>query len=191
MHPLQVHFLRQTELNDAEFEKCLKYFDELQFARRDLVIKSGQQVECQYFVIEGCLRTYYLDEHDKEHTVQFAIENWWASDFISYYTGSESIMNVECIEDSRLLCITKDDLNSLFEEVPALEHFFRKQLENAFVAFQKRILANLHKTAEERYDDFIASYPNIEQRVKNYQIASYLGITAESLSRIRKLRMQH
>ena len=99
------------------------------------------------------------------------------------------MLRVECIEPVELLSISKEQLEQLIIEIPGLEHFFRLQLEGAFVAFQKRILANLYKSAQERYDDFLLSYPDIEQRVKNYQIASYLGITPESLSRIRKQKL--
>ena len=134
----------------------------------------------------GVWELNFISDKDKEYTVQFAVEDWWASDYIAYYSGEKSNLNVECIEDSELLSINKEALELLLKKIPVLECFFRRQLENAFVAFQKRILSNLHQTAEERYRAFLANYPNIEQRVKNYQIASYLGITPESLSRIRK-----
>jgi CRP-like cAMP-binding protein len=127
-------------------------------------------------------------ERDREYTVQFAVEEWWASDYISYYTNSPATLDVECPEDCILLSIQKKDIESLYLQVDGLESFFLRKLENAFVAFQKRILSNLKETAEQRYEEFIRQYPTIEQRVKNFQIASYLGITPESLSRIRKAR---
>ena len=188
MHPLHAHIANRIDFDDTAFQQCLNYFHEVNFQRNALVVKPGEYVRHQYFVVQGCLRTYYLDDKDKDYTMQFAVENWWASDYIAYYSETKSSLYVECIEAVQLLAISKSNLNLLFQELPALEHFFRRQLESAFVAFQKRILANLHKPAEERYEDFLNSYPTIEQRVKNYQIASYLGITPESLSRIRKLR---
>ena len=186
MHPLQQHLSKEVDLTSTEFEKVLGYFEPISFQKKDQVMHSGQYINHQYYVVSGCLRTYLLDRDAKEHTLQFAVENWWSSDYIAYYTGAKSILNIECIEDTELLRVNKKDILLLFEEVPKLERFFRRQLENAFVAFQKRILSNLNNTAEERYEAFLQSYPNIEQRVKNYQIASYLGITPESLSRIRK-----
>ena len=191
MHPLRQHFSKVVEFTDQEFEQCLNHFNLEKYKRKDLVIQAGELVSQQYFVVQGCLRTYLLDQNVKEHTVQFAVEDWWASDYIAYYTGDKSTLYVECIEDCELLSIRKIDLEKLFLQVPALEHFFLRQLENAFVAFQKRILSNLQSSAEERYDLFVSNYPNIEQRVKNYQIASFLGITPESLSRIRKTRARH
>nr|WP_109299241.1 Crp/Fnr family transcriptional regulator [Aquimarina sp. AU474] len=185
-HPLHKHLSKEIDLSKEEFDIILEYFTPLSFKKKSLVITSNQYVSDQYFVLKGCLRTYLLDTSAKEHTLQFAIENWWSSDYISYYTGVKSILNVECIEDTDLLKVKKEDLEQLLLRIPKLEHFFRKQLESAFVSFQKRILSNLNNTAEERYTTFLTRYPNIEQRVKNYQIASYLGITPESLSRIRK-----
>ena len=95
-------------------------------------------------------------------------------------------MNIEVIQDATLYKISKNNMESLFKEIPQLETFFRKKMEKAFSSFQKRILANLSQSAKEKYVSFINTYPNIEQSVKNYHIASYLGITTESLSRIRK-----
>ena len=187
MHSLYEHILSRSNLSPEAFEKCLPHFQLRSYPKKHFLIEEGNRVDQQYYVLKGCLRTYLLDG-DKEHTIQFAIENWWVSDYISYYTGAASQLRVECIEDVELLSIKKQTLEKLIAEIPALEHFFRLQLEGAFVSFQKRILGNLHKSAQERYDDFLKSYPNIGQRVKNYQIASYLGVTPESLSRIRKMK---
>lgn len=186
MHPLLTHITEQVNISETEFAQSLTHFDQVNYKRKDLVIQVDELVQRQFFVIQGCLRSYLIDEKDREHTVQFAIENWWVSDFTAYFTGAKSILFVECIEDCVLLAIHKNALAKLYQEVPNLEHFFRRKLEKAFVSFQKRIISNLHKPAEERYQEFLLNYPNIEQRVRNYQIASYLGITPESLSRIRK-----
>jgi len=189
MHPLLAHITEQITITEAEFAQSLTYFEQVNFKRKALVIKANELVAKQFFVVKGCLRSYLLDDQEREHTVQFAIENWWVSDFTAYFTGAQSILYVECLEDCELLSIHKNILEQLYKEVPNLEKFFRRKLENAFVSFQKRIISNLYKSAEERYREFIANYPNIEQRVRNYQIASYLGITPESLSRIRKMGM--
>ncbi|HAS40456.1 MAG TPA: hypothetical protein DCS93_08255 [Microscillaceae bacterium] len=189
MHPLLTHITEQIAITETEFAQSLHYFEQAHFKRKALVIKANELVAKQFFVVKGCLRSYLLDDQEREHTVQFAIENWWVSDFTAYFTGAQSILQVECLEDCELLSIHKSALEQLYKEVPTLEKFFRRKLENAFVSFQKRIISNLYKSAEERYREFIANYPNIEQRVRNYQIASYLGITPESLSRIRKMSM--
>ena len=185
------HINRYSKISFEDFELCKPYFKVEFFKPHSLVVRAGTVVTKQYYVVQGCLRTFLPDdEKDREYTVQFAVEEWWASDFISYYSGAPSILNVECLEESILLSIQKADLTQLYQRVPALESFFLRKLENAFVAFQKRILSNLKNSAEDRYDDFLKQYPGLDQRVKNYQIASYLGITPESLSRIRKQKLK-
>lgn len=191
MHPLLTHITEQINITETEFAQSLAYFEQVHFKKKALVIRADELVARQFFVVKGCLRSYLLDDQNREHTVQFAIENWWVSDFTAYFTGAKSILYVECLENCELLSIHKNTLEQLYREVPTLEKFFRRKLENAFVSFQKRIISNLYKTAEERYQEFMANYPNIEQRVRNYQIASYLGITPESLSRIRKMRVSN
>lgn len=189
MHALQQHILNKIALTEHEFQKVLGHFESVELKKGSRLINHGSIIKHQYFVVKGCLRTFMIDSSGKEHTIQFAIENWWVSDYISYYKAVRSLLTVECIEDCELLKINIDDLNLLFDELPQVERFFRKQLENAFVAFQMRILSGLYQTTEKRYEDFVKNYPDLEKRVKNYQIASYLGITPESLSRLRKLRI--
>jgi len=150
------------------------------------ILKAGDKVNSQYYVYNGCLRTYFIDKSGKEHTLQFAINDWWISDYTAFFTASKAIMYIETIQDATLYEISKKSMEELFIEIPQLETFFRKKMERAFASFQKRILASLAQSAKERYVSFISTYPKIEQTVKNYHIASYLGITTESLSRIRK-----
>ena len=150
------------------------------------ILKADDKVNNQYYVYNGCLRTYFIDKTGKEHTLQFAINDWWISDYTAFFTASKAIMYIETIQEATLYEISKKSMEDLFVEIPQLETFFRKKMERAFASFQKRILASLAQSAKERYVSFISTYPNIEQAVKNYHIASYLGITTESLSRIRK-----
>lgn len=158
----------------------------LKLKKGTTILKAGDKVNNQYYVYNGCLRTYFIDKSGKEHTLQFAINDWWISDYTAFFTASKAIMYIETIQDATLYEISKKSMEDLFVEIPQLETFFRKKMERAFASFQNRILANLAQSAKERYVSFISTYPNIEQAVKNYHIASYLGITTESLSRIRK-----
>lgn len=150
------------------------------------ILKADDKVISQYYVYNGCLRTYYIDKSGKEHTLQFAINDWWISDYTAFFTTTKAVMYIETIEEATIYQISKKSMEDLFIEIPQLETFFRKKMEKAFASFQKRILANLALSAKERYVSFISTYPNIEQSVKNYHIASYLGITTETLSRVRK-----
>ncbi len=150
------------------------------------ILKADDKVISQYYVYNGCLRTYFIDKSGKEHTLQFAINDWWISDYTAFFTTTKAVMYIETIEEATIYKISKKSMEDLFIEIPQLETFFRKKMEKAFASFQKRILASLAQSAKERYVSFISTYPNIEQSVKNYHIASYLGITTETLSRIRK-----
>lgn len=150
------------------------------------ILKANNKVTDQYYVESGCLRTFFVDTSGKEHTLQFAIKDWWISDYTAFFKQSNALLNIECIQDAVLYRLSKKNVDIIFEKIPQINVFSRKKLETSLGSFQKRLLENLSKTAKERYLDFVRSYPNIEQSIKNYHIASYLGITKESLSRIRK-----
>jgi len=155
------------------------------FAKGEAIINQGQVVKKTYFVINGCLRAFCTDKNGKEHTLQFAIKDWWISDFIAIYNDEVANLTVESITDSEVIEFNAkalDDIHGLF---PEFEVFQRKNLERHVVSLHKRILNQLQLTAPERYDLFLAQYPDIEKFVPNYHIASYLGITQQSLSRIR------
>jgi len=171
---------------ESELNIINSKFEKITVKKGDIILEANEIVADQYYVHSGCLRSFFIDTQGKEHTLQFAVEDWWTSDFTAFFDKSKSILNIECIQDAVLYRQSKDDIDFLFKNFPQIETFVRKKLEKAFASFQKRILGNLHKTAKERYVDFITKYPNIEQNIKNYHIASYLGITKESLSRIRK-----
>lgn len=161
-------------------------FQEVIVKKGTILLRADEFVDAQYYILDGCLRTYHIDVHGKEHTVQFGIKDWWISDYTAFFTSEKSIMTIEVLQDATLYRITENDKESLYSKIPKIDRFFRVKLERAFAAFQKRILANLSQTATERYLNFMKTYPNIEKNIKNYHIASYLGITTESLSRIRK-----
>jgi CRP-like cAMP-binding protein len=149
------------------------------------LIRQGQAVNNTYFVKDGCLRAYCIDKNGKEHTLQFAIKNWWISDFMAIYNNELSTLTIECITDSKIIEFNAKKLNGIYSLFPEFEAFQRKNLERHVVSLHKRILNQLQLTAPERYDLFLKQYPDIEQYTPNYHIASYLGITQQSLSRIR------
>lgn len=183
---LLIHLNKETNVSPEDFEKCKSFFRIINAAQGEVIIRPGETVHEQYFIVEGCVRVYHHDlEHDRDYTLLFGIEEWWISDFIAYHLDLSSGLYVECTHPSTLIAISKNDLHELYNTVPAFESFFRQKLERAFAFNHQRILSLQKDSGEQRYLDFISQYPNIEQRVKNYQIASYLGIAPESLSRIR------
>ncbi len=161
------------------------------FAKGEILIRQGQQVQNVYFVTDGCLRSYCYDKNGKEHTLQFAIKNWWISDYIAIHSDESATLTVECLKESEVVKFNAKALEKMYTLFPEYETFQRKILERHVVSLNKRILNQLQLTASERYTLFITQYPKIEQYTHNYHIASYLGITQESLSRIRVEKAKH
>jgi CRP-like cAMP-binding protein len=161
------------------------------FAKGEVLIRQGQQVQNVYFVTDGCLRSYCYDKNGKEHTLQFAIKNWWISDYIAIHSDESATLTVECLKESEVVKFNAKALEKMYTLFPEYETFQRKILERHVVSLNKRILNQLQLTASERYTLFITQYPRIEQYTHNYHIASYLGITQESLSRIRVEKAKH
>ncbi|WP_241483393.1 Crp/Fnr family transcriptional regulator [Kordia zhangzhouensis] len=176
----------QLKLTNDEVSFIEARYKKVYFQKGTIVLDVNQQIDYQYYVHDGCLRTYLISDSGKEHTIQFAIKGWWISDYIGYFLDQKSILCIECLEDAILYKISKEKAEEIFDNIPKTERFIRHKLERSFASFQKRILANLSLPAKKRYLNFIHDYPTIEKSVKNYHIASYLGITTESLSRIRK-----
>ncbi len=175
-------------LEQKELKSIVNKLEKITLQKGDYLLKSGERVKDIFYIHNGCLRTYFLDSEGKEHTLQFAIKDWWISDYIALYGKgkNQAVSYIECIKKATLLKISKDDFDLLCEEIPKISQLYIKKMESAFAAFHQRILGNLTLSAKERYLLFIKTYPNIEQSVKNYHIASFLGITTESLSRIRR-----
>lgn len=174
------------DLSKEEFDLISSKFEQVSYRKGDIILKIGEEVPYQYYVEDGCLRTFFEDKKGKEHTLQFAVKDWWISDYTAFINSRVAIMNIECIQDVILHRMTYEQLESIYREVPKVESFFRRKLERAFASFQNRILSNLADSAQERYLSFLKTYPEVDRNVKNYHIASYLGITTETLSRIRK-----
>lgn len=155
------------------------------FSKDSILIREGQNVNKIYFVTDGCLRSYCSDKDGKEHTLQFAIKDWWISDYIAIHDNALATLTVECLKESTVIEFNAQKLNGILYKFQEFEPFQRYLLERHVVSLQKRILNQLQLTAAERYDLFIQHYGEIEKYTRNYHIASYLGITQQSLSRIR------
>ena len=172
-------------LSSKAEEYVVSIATEKSVSKGDVLIRQGQSVKNTYFVQNGCLRAYCIDKNGKEHTLQFAIKNWWISDFMAIYNKERSTLTIECLTDSNVIEFNTEKLDGIYSIFPEFETFQRKNLERHVVSLHKRILNQLQLTAPERYDFFLKQYPDIEQYTPNYHIASYLGITQQSLSRIR------
>lgn len=172
-----------TKLDLERFNEAL---NKVSISKGQFLLKPGTTVKHEYFVIKGCLKAYYLDDKGSSHIIQFAIENWWVGDFDAFYNKIPSKLYIEAIEDSELLAINYDSLQNIYDKAPIFERYFRILTTQAFISQRKRILSTLEKNTQERYLEFCTSYPKIEDRVPNYDIANYLGVSPENLSRVRQ-----
>ena len=173
-------------ITEREEEICRSLFIPKKLRKRQYLLQQGDVSKYTAFVEKGLLRAYVIDDKGSELIMQFAPEGWWIGDMYSSVTGEPAENNIDAIEDSELLLLTNQARDQLLQEAPVFERFFRLLLQNSFIALQKRLRGNIIQTAEEKYKNFIRLYPNIAQRVPQHNIASFLGITPESLSRVRK-----
>lgn len=184
--PLLAYFNNILQLDKEEAAFVQQVFKERRVKRRQFILQEGEVCKHSTFVVEGCFKMYFVDPNGKEHNLQFAIENWWIGDISSFHSGEPSKLNIEAIENSVILQCKKEDQLKLFVDYPKFNRIFRVLAENAIVALQKRTIQYISSTAEERYLDFLERHPHLFNRISNVQIASYLGVTPEFLSAIRK-----
>ncbi len=154
--------------------------------KREVWHKAGDVTEVMAFVLNGCLRTFFTDEKGHEHIVQFAFEDWWTADLMSFVTQEPSAYSIEALEETTICLLHKDEYEQLLNDFPIFERFFRLLVQGAYVAGQSRMIAVMSKNAENRYNDLIKKYAQLEMRVAQHHIASFLGITPEALSRIKR-----
>jgi CRP-like cAMP-binding protein len=178
-------FRQVVPIQDPEAVLITGAFKPKTLKKKEILLHAGEVSTHMRFVAGGCMRSYYLDERAQEHTLQFGIEGWWINDLISYLTQAPAKHFVQAIEPSTVLQIHRDALENLFAQVPILERFFRLKIQNAYVALQERTVQAMSLPAEQRYQVFRTKYREIEQRVPQYMVASYLGISPEFLSSLR------
>jgi CRP-like cAMP-binding protein len=183
---LHTYLKSKMEISHAEFLKVLPLLKEKTVSRGSTLLAVGEVCRHAYFVVEGCLRSYVIDEKGKEHIIQFAPENWWISEQISLMYDEPSMYFIDAVEDSALLELNADFFDQLHQLVPQSAAMSSRLQWNSLRSFQKRLVSHLSASGEERYVSFIKTYPQLALRLPQKMIASYLGVTPESLSRIRK-----
>ncbi len=175
-------YIDLTEEEQAILLSKIKY---RKYQKGQYILQQGDVCKISCFILKGCAKSYHIDKEGQEHIINFCIEDWWASDLGSLISQDPSDFNIQCIETTEVLQFTYNDQESLVNEIPKMERLFRKMLERALVSSQKRIVRNFSLTAKERYLYFKEQNPSIDQRVPQYMIASYLGMTKEFLSKIK------
>ncbi len=180
---LRQHFEKITPLTDQEFEYILSHFTIKKLKKHQFLIQEGDNVINDYFVVKGLLKAYHVDKEGKEYIMQFAMEDWWVTDYQAYFSQTKATLNIDCIEEAELLCLSLQNRDKICADLHKIEHFFRHKSNFGYVALQRRILSLLNSNAKERYEQLLINYPNLFQRVPKTLIASYLGVSRETLSR--------
>jgi len=190
MNELLDYFKNNISISSEIENKLNEIIIEKKLVKGELILSDNSIKKEHIFVASGCLRSFYKTENGKEHTIQFAIKNWWISDYITLYTNNKSVVSIESVTHSKVMVIDNRKVEEFYKEYPQFETFQRKNFEKRIAALQNRILSLLTLSASEKYNQFINDYAEFEKIIPNYQIASYLGLTPQSLSRIRKERIK-
>ncbi|KIO74697.1 cyclic nucleotide-binding protein [Pedobacter lusitanus] len=180
------YLVEKAGLNDKELKQIEDLTVTKKLRKRQYLLQEGDISDYRAFITKGCLRMYYLSTDGIEHTIKFAVENWWITDDESYNSGGPTKYNIDALENSELLLIKKENLNLLFNSIPKFRDLKDRLGIKRFEASQNRILSSITETAEKKYDNFIRLYPQIYNRVPLHMVASYLGLSRETLSRVRK-----
>lgn len=178
--------LKDVALTDEEATFITSVMNHKKLRKRQFLLQQGDVAKYETFIVKGLTRDYLIDKDGREHVISFAAESWWTGDLSSFFTQSPTSYYIDCLEETDVLQISHADLERLFVEVPKMNIYFRILYGRSIVAYNHRVASSLCMPALERYHDFISRYPKIQQRLPNHQIASYLGITPQSLSRLRK-----
>ena len=183
-HSLREQIEKLTPLNDEEFEYILSHFTLKKLKKHQFLIQENDVVLNDFYVLKGCLKAYHTDQDGKDYILQFAVEDWWITDYQAYFKETIATINVDCIEECELLCLSLHNREKLCSELHKIEHFFRKKSNAGYVALQQRILSLLNSSARERYEQLFQLYPKLFQRIPKTLIAAYLGVSRETLSRL-------
>jgi CRP-like cAMP-binding protein len=181
---LKAHLSKNITLTDDVFAYIFSHFKLQSFKKGQAIISEGDRVDCEYFVLTGCLKSFYINDDLKMFILQFAMPTWWASDYNALYSGSKATINVDCITDAEVLCLSNADREKLCSEIHGVEHFFRWRTNKGYVASQKRLLSFMNNNARQRYEELLAMYPALYNIVPKQLIAAYLGVSRETLSRL-------
>lgn len=185
------NFRRHIELSSEEADTILKKFKKESYKSKTVLIRPGMDANFTYFVLKGVLRSYTIDANGAEHILNIATPNWWMADMYSYLGGKPAIMYVDVVDDCELLSITREEVETLYEEIPRLERFFRILTENNLLSNQQRVLDKMSLTAEERYEKFIKKHPEVTQCLPQKYIASYIGVTPEFFSKMKSRMLRN
>ena len=183
---LREHIERIVALTDEEFEYIFAHFTGKKLKKHQFVVQDGSPVNYEYFVVSGLLKASFVNDGGKEHILQFAMENWWVTDYQAFVRQTPATLNIDCVEDVELLSLSFVNKQKLCSEFHKMEHFFRMKTTLGYISLQQRILSLMNDDALSRYRQLFAVNPQLFQRVPKALIASYLGVSRETLSRMSR-----
>jgi CRP-like cAMP-binding protein len=183
---LRRHIEKIVPLTDDEFAFILSHFSTKKFKKHQFLIQDGDANVNSYFVVSGLLKLIYTDDNARQHIVSFAMEDWWESDYQAFYTGTQATMSVQCLETTEVFSISSASYKMLLKGLPKLGLFFLEKSNLGFLASQRRLLFQLTSSVKVRYEKLVQRYPSLVHRVPKSQLAAYLGVSRETLSRIAK-----
>lgn len=181
---LKAHVTQQVSLTESQFDYFFSHFKPMSFSKGQTLFASGDRVEDEYFVVSGCLKSFYINEVNKMFVLQFAMKNWWTSDYDALYNQTKATIHVDCVLDAEVLRLSNDDREKICKEIHEVERFFRWRTNKGYVASQKRLLSVMNNSVRYRYEELIRQYPDLYQLLPKTLIAAYLGVSRETLSRL-------
>ena len=181
---LRSHIGKTVSLTDEQFDLFFSHFKAQSFKKGQVIIAPGDKVNCEYFVLEGCLKSFFINDDLKMYILQFAMPTWWTSDYNALYSQTKATISVDCITDAEVLCLSNEDREKLCHDIHPVEHFFRWRTNKGYVAAQKRLLSFMNNDARVRYEELLQLYPQLYNIVPKHLIAAYLGVSRETLSRL-------
>lgn len=181
---LKEHIAKTAKLSDDEFDDFFNYFTVESHKKGAYMITAGDRVDCEYFVLRGCIKTFYINDNLKMFVLQFAMPACWASDYNALYNAERATINIGCITDTDVLCLSNKHREEACKKIHQVEHFFRSRMTNEYVASQKRLLSTMNNDVKYRYEELITLFPELYNMVPKRLIAAYLGVSRETLSRL-------
>ena len=186
--PILESFKSFAPLSIEEEKYFLQFIKVRHFKKRQFLVQAEELCQFDFFIVSGLVREYFTDLSGKDFVFRFVKENEWSSDYESFLSGNEATLSIEALEDVEAFAIHQKDAQMLLESFPAFEKSFRVYLQQSYSRLQQRLFESLSKSVEQRYEDFITRFPDLAQRIPQYQIAAYLGVSPEFLSKIRQRR---
>jgi CRP-like cAMP-binding protein len=181
---LKQHISKYVTLTEEQIDYLVSHFKEHSFKKGQVILSEGDKVEKEYFVLTGCLKSFYINDETRMYILQFSMPTWWTSDYAALYNNTRATINIDCITDAEVLSLSNANREKICSEIHPIEHFFRWRTNRGYIATQRRLLSFMNSDAKARYEELMRLYPELYNIVPKHLIAAYLGVSRETLSRL-------